>query len=632
MLTIGNVLQNRYRVETLLGQGGMGAVYKVWDLNLNLHVAIKENLDYSTEAQRQFGREANILARLTHSHLPRVTDYFFLPGRGQYLVMDYVGGEDLQTLLERQGQLPEQKALAWIAQVCDALAYLHSQNPPIVHRDVKPANIKVTPEGKAMLVDFGIAKVYDQQLRTTMGARAVTPGYSPPEQYGLGRTTPRSDVYAVGATLYVLLTEQDPPESVERMAGGEIVPPRRLNRHISPETEAVILRAMMLDSRQRYADGAEAQDALLAEKAGQTQLKAKPRRRPSKPTPTPVSTGTVMMSGEAMPKVAVPEVSVLTPPRALARKKGWIWGIMAAVVVLVFLASVGFPSLWEGSKSAAPETSTPFPYVLAGTPVPKPVVAISPENMERVVQLAYWEESAGSSVVFSPDGQTLASGLSGGVVQLWQVSDGSVLHILREHTGGVTSVAFSPDGATLASGSADNTVRLWGIWDGSLTRTLEEHKGWVNSVVFSPDGATLASGSADNTVRLWQVSDGALLHTLEGHTDGVTSVAFSPDGVTLASGSADNTVRLWRVSDGALLRILEGHTDGVSSVAFSPDRQTLASGSEDTTVRLWRVSDGALLHMLGEHMGSVRSVAFSPDGTVLASGSYDGTVRLWGVR
>jgi serine/threonine-protein kinase len=213
----GQVLNNRYRIAKLLGQGGFGAVYRAWDLNLERACALKENLEISEEAQRQFKREALILSGLSHPNLPRVIDHFIIPGQGQYLVMDYVEGEDLQEMLESTGRpLPEAQALSWISQVCDALVYLHSQNPPVIHRDIKPANIKITPQGQAMLVDFGIAKMYDAHLQTTLGARAVTAGYSPPEQYGSGMTDPRSDIYALGATLYHLLTGQQPPESIQR--------------------------------------------------------------------------------------------------------------------------------------------------------------------------------------------------------------------------------------------------------------------------------------------------------------------------------------------------------------------------------------------------------------------------------
>jgi len=136
--------------------------------------------------KKQFTREAQILARLAHPNLPRVIDSFIIPDVGQYLVMDYVEGEDLQTMLGRLGRLPEPQVLSWISQICDALAYLHNQSSPIIHRDIKPGNIKIRSDGRAMLVDFGIAKVYNPTIATTMGARAFTPGYSPPEQYGTG--------------------------------------------------------------------------------------------------------------------------------------------------------------------------------------------------------------------------------------------------------------------------------------------------------------------------------------------------------------------------------------------------------------------------------------------------------------
>jgi len=218
-LEVGSLLQGRYRIEKELGRGGFGAVYRAWDNNLNRPCAVKENLEISPEAQRQFMREATVLANLSHPNLPRVTDYFLVQDQGQYLVMDFVEGEDLASRIDRQGALPVSQAVDWVRDILDALIYLHSRQPPVVHRDIKPANIRVTPDGRVMLVDFGLVKMYDPGVKTTMGARAITPGYAPPEQYGRGLTDPRSDVYALGATLYFILTGTDPVESVQRMAG-----------------------------------------------------------------------------------------------------------------------------------------------------------------------------------------------------------------------------------------------------------------------------------------------------------------------------------------------------------------------------------------------------------------------------
>jgi serine/threonine protein kinase len=253
-LEIGQSIHHeRYRIDSLLGQGGMGAVYQAWDTNLEIPVAIKENLDASPEAQKQFTREAQILARLAHPNLPRVIDSFIIPEVGQYLVMDYVEGEDLQTMLGRLGRLPEPQVLNWISQICDALAYLHNQSSPIIHRDIKPGNIKIRSDGRAMLVDFGIAKVYNPTIATTMGARAFTPGYSPPEQYGTGSTDRRSDIYALGATVYHLLTGNPPPDSLKRMVNRvEMLPPRELNNNISRAVEKMIIRSTELDTDHRY--------------------------------------------------------------------------------------------------------------------------------------------------------------------------------------------------------------------------------------------------------------------------------------------------------------------------------------------------------------------------------------------
>lgn len=253
-LAQNQIIQARYSIVALLGQGGFGAVYEAWDANLSKHVAIKENLDTSPEAQRQFTHEAQILSGLSHPNLPRVQDHFLLPGQGQYLVMDFIEGEDLQAMLDRLGQpLTGDYALPWIAQVCDALAYLHIQNAPIIHRDIKPANIKVTPQGKAVLVDFGISKVYDPQLKTTVGARAVTPGYSPLEQYGQGTTDQRSDLYALGATLYVLLTGKEPQESVQRVINDQVRAVHHINAQVPPAVGEAIQRAMCVNPTGRYA-------------------------------------------------------------------------------------------------------------------------------------------------------------------------------------------------------------------------------------------------------------------------------------------------------------------------------------------------------------------------------------------
>ena len=251
-LKIGQVLDRRYRIDQLLGQGGFGAVYQAWDLSLDRTCAVKENLDTSDMARRQFTREATVLAGLSHTNLPRVTDHFTIAGYGQYLVMDFVDGIDLGQLIRTEGPIPTERALNIIKQVADALGYLHSRKPPVLHRDIKPGNIKITPEGRAVLVDFGLVKMYAPQFETTVGARAVTPGYSPPEQYGQGITDPRSDIYALAATLYTLLTGRLPPESVQRYSTDDLVLPHQVDATIPATVSAAVGRAMALSPSQRF--------------------------------------------------------------------------------------------------------------------------------------------------------------------------------------------------------------------------------------------------------------------------------------------------------------------------------------------------------------------------------------------
>ncbi|MBG0787198.1 MAG: serine/threonine protein kinase, partial [Anaerolineaceae bacterium] len=198
-LVINSLLKERYRINAVLAQSGMGTVYQAYDETLNIQVAVKENR-YTTEVHsRQFRNEATLLAGLRHPNLPRVIDHFVLPDQGEYLVMDLIAGQDLQQCLGGLGQpMPEDAVIQIGVAVCQALEYLHSRKPPIIHRDIKPANLKQTPDGQIVLVDFGLAKLFQQGEKTTTGAAGSTSGYSPIEQYGQGVTDARSDLYALG--------------------------------------------------------------------------------------------------------------------------------------------------------------------------------------------------------------------------------------------------------------------------------------------------------------------------------------------------------------------------------------------------------------------------------------------------
>ena len=260
----GALLHNRYRIDEILGQGGMGSVYRAVDENLGVDVAVKENLFTTDEYARQFRLEAVILANLRHPNLPRVTDHFVIGDQGQYLVMDYIEGEDLRQRMERTATLPDEEVILVGAAMCKALNYLHTRQPPILHRDIKPGNVKVTPEGEVFLVDFGLAKVIQGSQVTTTGARAMTPGYSPPEQYGTARTDPRTDVYSLGATLYAALTGVIPEDGLARaMENAELTPVRKRLPKAPRRLATAIEKAMEVDPDDRYQNAGEFRKALL---------------------------------------------------------------------------------------------------------------------------------------------------------------------------------------------------------------------------------------------------------------------------------------------------------------------------------------------------------------------------------
>jgi len=252
-LDVNSLLRERYRILQELVQSGMGVLYLAHDEALNLNVAVKENRYTTAIHSQQFHQEATLLASLRHPNLPRVIDHFVNEGIGEYLVMDYIEGMNLQDTLKKRGKpLPESEVMRITTVICDALEYLHSLNPPIIHQDIKPANIILTPGEDIMLVDFGLAKPYDRGRVAENNIQGVTPGYSPIEQYG-SDTDERSDIYALGATMYTLLTDVKPLEAIARAVGeDEIQPIRQLNPTISQPTQDVIDKAIAVKAEDRF--------------------------------------------------------------------------------------------------------------------------------------------------------------------------------------------------------------------------------------------------------------------------------------------------------------------------------------------------------------------------------------------
>lgn len=476
----GSILHGRYRIEGQLGKGGMGAVYLAFDQTLEIRVALKENLNLNPESERQFLREARLLAELRHPNLPRVINHFILEER-QYLVMDYIEGEDLDS--RAKGQPPTvDEVLAWAEDVCDALAYLHGREPPVIHRDIKPANLKLQPDGQVMLVDFGIAKVFDQ-AQTTTGARGLTPGYSPPEQYGGARTDARSDQYALAATVYTLLTGSRPADSIERMMDkAELKPARSLNPAVPEHVETALNVALSLDQDDRFPDITSFKAALHAKLdvatvvAGDRTVVA-PKRRASFPLLLGVGVGgAVLIGGGVVVALAI----------ALFNRNGEP-GVTATLPSVALATGTGPPPATE-ALSLSP-TATP-----SDTPEPVPTETPIPSPTPSPVRLG-----GGGKIAFASnreDGRTL---------QIWTMNpDGGDPLQLTFGPGNKTQPRWSPDGGRLlfvAPGGKDDFGNDLGLdifvinADGSGVANLTRSPGDDSDPAWSPDGSQIAFAS-----------------------------------------------------------------------------------------------------------------------------------------
>ncbi len=262
----GSVLQGRYKITGVLGVGGMGSVYQARDMhfpNVTRHVAVKEMLNLASDPHlremtlKNFEREANILAELSHPAIPIIFDYFSNKDRA-YLVMEYINGHDLEAIVNRMPEfIPMDMVRKWAVELCDVLNYLHTHQPePIIFRDIKPSNIMVDHQGNVRLIDFGIAKTFQSNQKGTM---IGTEGYSPPEQYR-GESSPAGDIYALGATMHHILTRRDPrlepPFSfVER-------PIRQTNPNVPSDFEAIVMRSLSYEPNARFPTAGAMKEAI----------------------------------------------------------------------------------------------------------------------------------------------------------------------------------------------------------------------------------------------------------------------------------------------------------------------------------------------------------------------------------
>ncbi len=584
-----SLLKQRYRLLAQIGTGGFGAVYQAQDSELgDRAVAVKEmsqrglTPEELQEATRAFRQEALLLAGLTHPHLPRIYDHFSEDGRW-YLVMDFIQGETLEAYLSKTpgGRLLVQEVLRIGAQLCTVLDYLHTRQPPIIFRDLKPANIMLTPAEDVYLIDFGIARHFTPgQTRDTVAFGSA--GYAAPEQYGKAQTTTRSDIYSLGATLHQLISGADPAASPFLFAPLHLAEPDGL--------EVLITQMLEADQAKRPASMAVIKQDLerMADDLA-TGHKPRPLAAPARASAKSAHAPLLVYRGHT------DRVSALA------------WSPNGK-----YLASGGHDQTIQIWESLTGKERQNFPKV------------------GRVHALAW-----------SPDGRRLAWVSEGKVVHIWNAHAGDFNRIALHRVGlfdGFLALAWSPDSTCLAAGGLGKTVEIWEVKTGKRLLTYSGHRRFfedsaVYAVAWSPDGQWIASASADGVAQVWNVTTSRLRCVYRGYQFGTKGgVAWSPDGKHLASAGEKSSIHIWNATTGKQYLILPGHGGPLNTLAWSPDGKHLASGGCDREVRVWDVAAARETLVYAHHTGEVNALAWSPDNLHLASAGDDQTVHIWRVK
>ncbi len=557
---------------------------------------------------------------------------------------------------------PEAKYVRSVArigvQVAEALEYAHQQG--VLHRDIKPSNLLLDADGEVWVTDFGLAKAQGSDELTRTGDIVGTLRYLAPERFD-GWSDPRSDVYALGATLYELLAlrpafdESDRVKLIDRVLHESAMPLRQVNRQVPRDLETVVLKALAKEPGERYATAGQMADDLRRFVAGRPIL----ARRSS----------AIERSWSWSKRN--PAVAALLALVALLLTGGTVASSLAALS-FKRVASRESAAKLDLSQALGREQSANRAALHNAEELQRQVyvslvalslrenqadnITVAEQSLERCPpHLRGWEwrycnwmnhrelrtirhnpgthpAHAGS---LSPDSQRI---VYTGKESSW-VFDlaGTELCAMKGHHDGLEYSVWSPDGKTIATHGKDRLIRLWDSKTGAEQGVLKGHTTQISSTCFSPDGARLASGGGSSLgnpshpeVKLWEVAAQREIRSFQGiRGRGASVVVFSTDGKLLAA-SDGGAARVWEVDTGKQLKGFEGaHSDGVNGLAFSPDSRRLATAGADGLAIVWDVSSGTQVRTLRGHTGMVFGPGFDPDGRRLVTGSTDSTLRVW---
>jgi len=688
---------DRYRITGEVGRGGLGRVLRALDQVLDRPVALKELFSASEAMRSRFVREALITARLQHPSIVPVYDAGHLGDRSPFYAMKLVAGRPLDKAIAEASTLAQRLALLpTVLAVADAIAYAHNER--IIHRDLKPPNILVGKYGETIVIDWGLAKDLAADDRdavdagpyrgtdvdkTVAGAMMGTPAYMAPEQAAGEAVDERTDVYALGAILYQLVSGAIPHEGdtleemVSHVITGQVRPLAERVPEVPRDLAAIVGKAMALEPAKRYANAQGFADDLRRFSTGQLVASHTYRTRDLVRRWLARHRGIVLVATAALALVSIISItSVVRIVRAQhAAEDAAVVATRENNAATEMLANTleeqGRQELLAGRPARAAVYLTEAQTKRREQSVAiRALLADAMPSIEPIRSFAIpGEEITGAAL--SPDGKVATTSM-GGSVAIWDVSTGTIVATLKGHRETVRAVAFGADSTRIVTASLDHTAKLWDgdgkvlatfehpdevrsvalardgsrvvtiandgiarLWiasTGTLVGTLEGAVGEVSTAAFSADGTRVVTASEDRAARVWDATTGKLVVTLDGHTTPVECAAFSPEGSLIVTATIDGTAKLWDARTGKLRASLEGHASGIDSAVFSPDGTRVVTASVDHTAKLWDVQTGKLLLTFEGHDGEVHSAAFSPDGKRVVTASLDRTAKLWDVE
>lgn len=650
-----------YCVRSLLGRGGMGSVWLAEraDGLFTRQIALKlvHPALIGLGLAERLSRERAILASLDHPNIARLYDAGIAEDGQPYLALEYVPGTPLVTYCDER-RLGLRERLLLFRQVLSAVQYAHAHL--VIHRDLKPSNILVTAEGRAALLDFGIAKLFHdgpvgETELTQFGGRALSLDYASPEQLAGAPVTIAADVYALGVMLYELLSGQRPYRLARRsraaleeaILAADPIPLGRagideraaaargmrvvgLTRGLRGDLETIIMKALRKEPAERYATvDALGEDLarwsrdepILARRDHLAYRAAKFVRRHWAALAVAGAIVLALMSGLVATSY---EAHLAARQRDAALRAQWqSLTQMAAARLRAGDAATALAMMDEVLRreiAAGADLSAALAVFQQARAADRQLLTLTTGRRVR--------DARSTGIDYSPDGRRILTEWGGHSFRLWDAATGEALSALTLGGATLEDAEFSPHGQRVLTASSDRVARIWSADTGRVLVELRGHTGRIWSAAFSPDGRRVVTASWDKTARIWDAATGRELLRLM-HDDKVYDARFSFDGRRVVTGSHDETARIWDAATGREILRLPGQEEIVMAVAFSHDGRRVVTGSADGRARVWDAATGRLILPLVGHDDIVTDVSFSPDDHYILTAANSGAARIW---